>query len=72
MTYLPLTRLVAAAGGLVLPLMAGEALAMPTAKTASFIESQSVTPSLDPGKSVPAAIGPSDGRSLTNRMEVDK
>ncbi len=53
MTYLPLTRLIAAAGGVVLPLMAGEALALPGAKSTSSINTQTVTSTLDPRESAP-------------------
>lgn len=72
MTYLPLTRLIAAAGGVVLPLMAGEALAVPSAKTASSIESKVVTSMVDPHESIAPAIGETGGTSWAGRMEVDK
>ncbi len=72
MTYLPLTRLIAAAGGVVLPLMAGEALALPSAQSTSSINTQTVTSTLDPRESAPRTGGEAGSASSVSRMEVDK
>ncbi len=64
--------LIAAAGGVVLPLMAGEALALPSAQSTSSINTQAVTSTIDPRESTPRTGGEAGSASSVSRMEVDK
>ncbi len=72
MTDLPLTRLIAAAGGVVLPLLAGEALALPTAPSVSAIKTQTLTSTVDPRESTVRTDGEASIASSTSRVEIDK
>ncbi|CAN1499524.1 hypothetical protein MCEMSEM23_00443 [Rhabdaerophilaceae bacterium] len=72
MTYLPLTCLIAAAGGVVLPLMAEDAVALPTSRTFDSFESQPIAVNADPRGSSLLYAGNLHGQQQNARKEVDK
>lgn len=73
MTYLPLTRLIAAAGGVVLPLMAGDAMAMPASRTSEPVQSQSAPSSgMEARDDIRKSSGFIAGSQRIERKDVDK